>query len=124
GNSAPGSTFAGSMAIDQDGNAYFAGTTTATDYPTTAGAFDRNAGSDCERGAPACASSSGFVTKLNNSGSELVYSTFINTASNGTGVGPLTIDREGNAYFASTRGCSDCETNSVVVYKLNATGTA
>ncbi len=124
GNAVPAGTAVSGMTVDAQGNAYIAGTTSATDYPTTPGAFTRNAGSDCERGASACASSSGFVTKLNPSGSELVYSTYINTASNGVGIDALAVDASGNAYFTSTDGCSDCSETPIVVDKLNASGSA
>lgn len=55
------------IAIDAAGNMYAAGQTQNTAFPVTAGAFDEtyNGGED------------GFVTKLNPTGSALVYSTFI-----------------------------------------------
>lgn len=124
GNAALATTTVSGMTVDKQGNTYIAGTTSATDYPTTVGAFDRNAGADCERGASACASSSGFVTKLNPDGSSLVYSTFINTASNGRGIDAIAIDGSGNTYFTSTNGCSDCDAVPVVLYKLNSAGSA
>jgi uncharacterized repeat protein (TIGR01451 family) len=124
GNAALATTTVSGMTLDKQGNTYIAGTTTATDYPTTVGAFDRNAGADCERGASACASSSGLVTKLNSDGSSLVYSTFINTASNGRGIDAIAVDGSGNTYFTSTIGCSDCDEVPVVLYKLNAAGSA
>jgi uncharacterized repeat protein (TIGR01451 family) len=124
GNPAAATTTVSGMAVDKQGNVFIAGTTTATDFPTTTGAFSRNAGADCERGASACASSSGFVTKLNPSGKALVYSTYINTASNGVGINALAIDASGNAYITSTDGCSDCEQTPVVLDKLNASGSA
>jgi uncharacterized repeat protein (TIGR01451 family) len=124
GNPAPAGTTVAGMAVDAKGDVYIGGTTTATDFPTTTGAFNRSPGFDCERGAPACASSSGFMTKLNASGSVLVYSTYINTASNGVGINALAIDGAGNAYFTSTDGCSDCSETPIVVDKLNAAGSA
>src|SRR5581483_9491085 len=124
GNAAAATTTVSGLAVDKQLNAYIAGTTTATDYPTTTGAFSRTAGTDCERGAPACASSSGYVTKLNPDGSSLVYSTFINTASNGVGIDALAVDASGNTYFTSTNGCSDCESVPVVLDKLNSSGSA
>ena len=50
-----------------NGNAYVTGSTGSTNFPTTPGAFDRTPSS----------SSNAFVTKLNTSGSGLVYSTYL-----------------------------------------------
>ena len=55
------------IAVDGSGNAYVTGETTSPDFPTTAGAFARTS-----HGAYDV-----FVTKLNASGSALVYSTFL-----------------------------------------------
>ena len=53
------------IAIDSTGNAYVVGRTTTSDFPTTPGAFQTTvaAGSDA------------FVTKINSTGSALIYST-------------------------------------------------
>ena len=54
------------VVVDGGGNAYVAGGTGSTDFPTTPGALDTTSdGSD------------GFVTKLNPSGSAAVYSTVL-----------------------------------------------
>ncbi len=58
------------IAVDGSGNAYVAGETLSGDFPTTAGAFDRTRGGEYDM----------FVTKLNTTGSALVYSTFIGGA--------------------------------------------
>jgi hypothetical protein len=50
-----------------NGNAYVTGSTGSTNFPTTPGAFDRTLSSN----------SNAFVTKLNTSGSGLVYSTYL-----------------------------------------------
>src|SRR3989442_783710 len=56
------------IAVDAPGNAYVTGFTASTDFPTTTGAVDTtfNGGSG-----------DAFVTKLNPTGSALVYSTFL-----------------------------------------------
>ena len=65
------------------------GSTRSADFPTTAGAFDttHNGAFDV------------FVTKLNPTGSGLVYSTFIGGSAFDSGQG-LAIDAEGNAYVS------------------------
>jgi hypothetical protein len=56
-----------SIAVDASSNAYVTGTTTSADFPTTAGAFDTTY----------AAAHDGFVTKVDTTGSSLIYSTFI-----------------------------------------------
>ncbi|MGH7813011.1 MAG: SBBP repeat-containing protein [Candidatus Binataceae bacterium] len=55
------------IAIDSTGSAYVTGQTDSTDFPTTSGAFQTTM-----RG-----SSGAFVTKLNPSGTALIYSTYL-----------------------------------------------
>jgi len=60
------------IAVDADGNAYVTGGTYSTNFPTTSGAFQTTyAGDDGTSKGDA------FVTKLDPSGSRLVYSTFL-----------------------------------------------
>ena len=57
------------IAVDLAGNAYVTGDTNSIDFPTTTGAFQTtNASGGC------C---DAFVTKLNPTGSGLVYSTYL-----------------------------------------------
>jgi photosystem II stability/assembly factor-like uncharacterized protein len=60
--------FGRAVAIDIAGNAYITGYTSASDFPTTAGVIQ-----SAKNGPPADA----FVTKLNNTGSSLLYSTYL-----------------------------------------------
>ena len=78
---------ASSIAVDSQGNAYVTGTTDFTGFPTTPGAFKTVSNSG---GA--------FVTKLDPTGSSLVYSTYLN-GDNGTtnGLG-IAVDSTGNAH--------------------------
>jgi uncharacterized repeat protein (TIGR01451 family) len=113
------------LAVDPAGNAYVAGYTWSTDFPTTPGAFDSgyNNGGDV------------FVTKVNPSGAGLVYSTYLGGSGSDEGY-DLAIDTDGNAWvsgytasanFPTTAGAFDTGYNSggdAFVAKLNATGTA
>jgi hypothetical protein len=80
-----GSANGDGIALDSAGNAYVTGVTAATDFPTTAGAFQTT--------APASRGGGAFVTKLNAAGSALIYSTYLGGSGNtdqavGIAVGP------------------------------------
>src|SRR5579862_1257271 len=76
-----GEDYAISVTVDRQGNAYIAGYTCSANFPTTAGSYDttqpaHGQGTYCDLQA----SQSGadvFVTKLNPSGTALVYSTYL-----------------------------------------------
>jgi hypothetical protein len=111
------------IAIDGSGNACLTGETVSTDFPTTTGAYDRshNGSSDI------------FVTKLNSSGTALLYSTFIGGANADVGRG-IAVDGSGNAYvggetssttFPATAGAYDASFNGITdafIAKLNSSG--
>ena len=84
------------IAIDAAGNAYVTGQTKSSDFPTTAGAFDRTFNVDT---CPRCGidQEDAFVLKLNAAGSALVYSTFIGGFDLDDGLG-IAVDAAGNAY--------------------------
>src|SRR5262249_62204033 len=63
------------IAVDAAGNAYVTGGTTSHDFPTTPGAFSRTSGGGNDA----------FVTKLNATGSALVYSTYLGGLDNELG---------------------------------------
>jgi hypothetical protein len=66
----------GGIAVDGAGNAYVTGSTASTNFPTTPGAFQAKS-SLSNNGRIASDPSDVFVTKLNATGSALVYSTYI-----------------------------------------------
>ena len=111
------------IALDAENNAIVTGSTSSSDFPTTSGAYSTVA-------------SSLFVTKLNSTGSNLVYSTFL-----GNGIGhAIALDSQGNAYVAGTTSAanfpvtegafqtrypaSGTGASSAFVSKLNPQGTA
>jgi hypothetical protein len=121
------------IAVDSAGNAYVASFTGSTDFPTTPGAFDTtyNGGGPYLR-------SDYVVTKLNPSGSALVYSTYLGgTGDESIEGGGIALDLAGNAYvtggtnssdfpvtpgaFQTTRNATGTNVNAVVT-KLNAAG--
>ena len=75
------------IVVDSNGNAYITGDTTSTDFPTTAGAFQTFL----------AGMSNAFVTKLNATGTALVYSTYLGGDASDFGRG-IKIDSSGNAY--------------------------
>ena len=113
------------LAVDSSGNAFVAGRTQSTNYPTTAGAFDTSANGGEEV----------FVTKLNPTGSALVYSTYLG-GSGSDQSRALSIDVAGNAFivgntssssFPTTAGAFDTSINGstdAFVTQLNAAGSA
>lgn len=87
-----GSTMGRSIALDSSGNAYVTGSA-GPNFPTTAGAFQPS--------LPASASFNAFVTKLNSSGSALIYSTYLGGSNNDSGTG-IALDSAGNAYVTGS----------------------
>ena len=115
------------IAVDTYGNAYVTGyLNSSSDFPTTPGAFKTlNPGGN-----------STFVTKLNATGSALVYSTFLGGSGADEGWG-VAVDSSGDAYVSGTTSSSDFPTVSPVqatcgaggnydafVTELNAAGSA
>ena len=118
------------IAVDAAGNAYVTGTTRASNFPTTSGAFQPTRPSSTLSEAP-------FVTKLNAAGSALVYSTYLNGSSSDKAFA-IDVYQGGNAYitgytnsnnFPTTPGALQRTKPSLVdfdvfVTKLNPAGSA
>lgn len=118
-----GNDFHNALAVDSAGNAYVAGVTQSTNYPTTSGAYDTSYNGTGDV----------FVTKLNAAGSGLDYSTFIGDSGDDGGTG-IAVDSAGNAFvagytnsiaFPTTTGAYDTSHNGsydAFVTQLNAAG--
>jgi hypothetical protein len=83
-----GGAWGAAIAVDSSGNAYVTGDTNSTDFPT-AGPFQAAFGGNMDA----------YVTKLNASGSALVYSTYLGGSGYDAGLG-IGVDSAGNAYVA------------------------
>jgi hypothetical protein len=81
------------IAADGPGNAYIAGWTFSSDYPTV-NAFQPSSG-----GTISGQNIDSFVSKLDSQGNSLVYSTYLGGSSNDYN-GGIAIDSSGNAYIA------------------------
>jgi uncharacterized repeat protein (TIGR01451 family) len=97
GNSFPADTFISAIGLDGNSNIYVAGTTTATDYPTTAGAFDRSANLTAIFHDDTT-TRSGFVSKFDKTGKILIYSTFLRVQ-----VEAMAVDSAGEVYSAEAQ---------------------
>src|SRR5256885_11090903 len=113
------------IAVDSAGNAFVAGSTSSSDFPTTIRAFQQNF----------AGVSDAFVLELNSTGSSLIYSTMLGGSGNDVANG-LAVDGLGSAYVVGvTSSITDFPTlnpiqgvsggsNSGFVTKLNTAGTA
>jgi hypothetical protein len=86
-----------SLTLDGQGNVYVSGSTKSDDFPITPGAFDTT----YSRG-----SYDAFVAKLNNSGSQVVWATYIGGSSWEHGQ-DIAVDKDGCAYLAGRTGSND-----------------
>ncbi|MCC3371656.1 SBBP repeat-containing protein [Cohnella sp. REN36] len=84
------------IAIDVSGNAFVTGDTLSANFPTTPGAFQ----------ITLAGSFDAFVTKLNEGGTALVYSTYLGGSGSDAGNG-IAIDGSGNAYVAGATSSTD-----------------
>lgn len=121
------------IAVDSTGDAFIVGTANSTNFPTTTGAYQTT------NRAAAASGSNAFVTKVNPTGTALVYSTYLGGTTTDGGLA-LALDSSGNAYvagfsystnFPTTTGAYQTTNNSApddgwnqYVTKLNSTGTA
>ncbi len=127
-----GDDFGYGIALDSSGNGYITGTTTSTDFPTTAGAFQTFNGGVGNGNSEEC-----FVAKLAADGTTLVYSTYLGGSYGLSSASSVAVDSSGNAYvtgetwdtdFPVTTGAFQtglaAGSGQAFVAKLNADGTA
>ncbi len=116
---------ANAIAVDRAGDAYVTGETFSSGFPTTVGAYQTSLGGGGDA----------FVTKLNATGTGLVYSTFLGGSSNDQGNG-IAVAPDGTVLVAGVTGSSnfpldnplsgtgtDSSASQAFLTKLNAAGT-
>ena len=112
------------IAIDSEGNAYITGATVSANYPTTPGVLQTSNGGNTDA----------FVTKLNKTGSALVYSSYLGGTGSEEGFG-IALDFSGNATVTGVTASNNFTVTSSAVQsslagptdafvtRFNATGT-
>jgi YD repeat-containing protein len=109
------------IAVDATGNAYIAGSTTSPDFPGTSGGLQSYAGAQ-----------DAFITKLDPTGSVLVYSTYLGGSAADEALG-IAVDSAGNAYVTGDTASTDfpkanayqtslAGTQNAFIAKINAAG--
>jgi hypothetical protein len=112
-----------SIAIDSNGNAYVVGYTESANFPTSNPLQATRVGINDV-----------FVTKLNATGTALLYSTYLGGSATDLGYG-IAVDNDGNVFVTGSTGSADFPTLNpfqadiggiadVFLAKLNATGSA
>lgn len=81
-----------SLALDAAGNVFVTGYTYSTQFPTTAGAYDRSKSGGYDA----------FVTKLSTGGGGLSWSTYLGGMSSDDAGTAIAVDSAGNAYLTGT----------------------
>lgn len=121
---------ANAIAVDAAGNAYIAGMTTSADFPTL-NPFQSKLGMGMNGFIP----SDAFITKLNASGTAVLYSTYLG-GGGADGANSIAVDAAGNAYATGYTGSTDYPTSpgafqtnassfgDAFITKLNAAGNA
>jgi Leucine-rich repeat (LRR) protein len=98
------------ITVDGAGSAYATGSSNSTDFPTTAGAFDRACGTDgnCDFSGTRARMDT-FVVKLNAGGTGLAYATFLGGSGDDYGLA-IAMDGAGSAYVTGPTCSSDFPT--------------
>ena len=128
-----GNDLATAIAIDSTGSAYVTGYTTSTNFPVSPGAYQ----STCGGGTCSATNIDAFVTKMNSTGTAILYSTYLGGTGKDYGYG-IAVDASGDAFIGGTTfsadfpvttgalqthcGGNSCGSGDGFVTELNTTG--
>ena len=98
--------YANGIAVDPSGNAYVTGYTASIDFPLVNPAQNSPGGGTCSDGVDTIACFDAFVTKLNPTGTALVYSTYLGGSNEDYGTG-IALDASGHAYVTGYTNSTD-----------------
>jgi hypothetical protein len=91
--------YANGIAVDASGSAYVTGYTASVDFPVTDAAQSSPGGGSCLEDGVATPCFDAFISKLNPSGTALVYSTYLGGSDEDYGAS-IAVDSSGDAYVA------------------------
>jgi hypothetical protein len=98
------------IAVDTLGNAFIAGNTVSTDFPTANAIQSSHAGGGQDV----------FVTKINSAGTAFVYSTYLGgSGTDGSEYPSIAVDTLGNAYITGDTDSTDFPTTNPIQASLN-----
>jgi hypothetical protein len=103
-------TFGMGLVVDGSGNTYISGGTCSADFPTTAGNFQQFPSTPSLISSNDCYTS--YVTKMDPTGSTLLYSDFIGGTNGSSGASHLAIDSSGDVYLGGVTNATDFPTIS------------
>ena len=87
------------VAVDSQGNAYLTGTTSSSDFPVSSDAWQSALSSEqCAADLTGQFCNSAFVTKVNATGTALLYATYLGGNEGGLGGNGIAVDAHGSAY--------------------------
>jgi hypothetical protein len=102
------------ITVDSAGNAYVVGTTNASDFPTSAGVFQR------VNNASQVSAANTFVTKFNATGTALIYSTYLGGSGlHGDQAYGIVVDSSGDAYVTGFTSSTDFPTTTGAFQRVN-----